>query len=183
MTTAVDTAIVAAWLVVLGHNAVLAARGLVRSPSPVRAVLGVLLAIGLALAGVSLERAGGGCMRAPAVVTVVGTLAVIAGAVLHVRARRVLGRTWSASTASPAALVDVGPYARVRHPLYAALGLMGAGTVAAHPSVATVAGGLGLLVGLALKTTREERSLAAALGPRWAAYRRRVPLLLPRRRP
>ena len=182
MASAADIVVVGTWLVVLGHNAVLAARGLTRGPTPGRWTAGLVILVVVIGSGATLERANGGPAHLPVLLTVAGALVAVVGAILHVRARRVLGRTWSASPTSPRALVDRGPYGRVRHPLYAALALMGLGTVAAHPSLATLAGTFGLLVGLGVKLRQEERALAAALGPDWDAYRRRVPCLVPRRR-
>jgi len=68
----------------------------------------------------------------------------------------------------------------VRHPLYVGLGLLAMGSIVAHPSRPVVIGGLSLLAGLAVKIAREERALAAAFGPRWDDYCRRVPRLVPR---
>ena len=181
MGCAADLVVVAAWLVVLAHNAVLAVRGVARSPTPGRWATGLVVLVVVIVAGTTLERANGGRAQPPILLTVAGTLVTVAGAILHVQARRVLGSTWSSSPSSPPVLVDRGPYGRVRHPLYAALALMGVGTVAAHPSLATLAGGVGLLVGLGMKTRQEERALATTLGPDWEAYRRRVPCLVPRR--
>ena len=78
--------------------------------------------------------------------------------------------------------MEEGAYGVVRHPLYAGLLLLAAGTVAAHPSVPVAAGAAGLLAGIALKIRREERAMASAFGPAWDAYRRRVPAIVPRRR-
>ena len=175
-----DVAIVSAWLMVLGQNFVLIARGVRRAAEPLRWTAGLALAIGLVVAGVTLERASGGRLVAPGVLTVVGVGLALTGAALHVRARAVLGAAWSSNVAPAPTLVERGPYAVVRHPLYAALALIGLGTVVAHPSLPTLAGALGLALGLALKIAREEESLAHALGARWGAYRARVPCLVPR---
>ena len=182
MATAADVAIVAAWLVVLGHNAVLAARGVARTPHVGRWIAGLVLASGLAVVGTHLERASGGRWWVPAPVAAAAAIVTVAGATLHVRARSVLAGDWSASAESPSQLVERGPYARVRHPLYGALLLMAMGSVAAHPSVATVAAGVGFVVGLGTKVAREERALAVRFGSEWETYRRRVPLLVPSRR-
>lgn len=179
---AADLVVVGAWLAVLGHNAILAARGVTRSPSPGRWAAGLVVLVVVIAAGATLERVTGGRTSMPIPLTVAGALVTVAGATLHVRARRALGATWSSSPASPSRLIDHGPYRRIRHPIYAALALMGVGTVVAHPSPATLAGSAGLLVGLGMKVRQEEQTLAATLGPDWEAYRRRVPCLVPRPR-
>jgi protein-S-isoprenylcysteine O-methyltransferase Ste14 len=73
-----------------------------------------------------------------------------------------------------------GPYAVVRHPLYAALAVMAIGTALAHPSVPVLAGTGGLVIGLGLKGLAEERVLRQTFGADWDAYARRVPAFLPR---
>jgi protein-S-isoprenylcysteine O-methyltransferase Ste14 len=175
-----DAVIVAAWIVVFGHNAVLAAHGVRRRADVVRWTLGVVLLVAVVAVGVVLERRSGGRLDAPAAAVVLGVIGAVGGALLHVRARRALGAAWSSRPAAGDRLVEHGPYGVVRHPLYLGLALLALGSAVAHPSLPTMAGGLGLLVGLALKLVQEERTLAAAFGPRWAAYRRRVPAVLPR---
>jgi protein-S-isoprenylcysteine O-methyltransferase Ste14 len=78
-------------------------------------------------------------------------------------------------------LVDAGPYARCRHPLYfgslvAALGL-GLGTRSVTLTIA-VPLAVAVLAGLAIR--REERTLADHHGAAWQVYRSRVPALWPR---
>jgi protein-S-isoprenylcysteine O-methyltransferase Ste14 len=68
----------------------------------------------------------------------------------------------------------------VRHPAYLGLLLVVAGTLAAHPSLATAALALGLTAGIAAKIRAEERVLHAHLGEEWDRYATRVPPLFPR---
>lgn len=181
MTTVADVVLCVAWLVVLGHNIGLAVAGVRRGPDAGRWTAGLVLAIALVAAGVWLEVRSGGRIAVPSVLLVLGSLAAVAGSLVHVRARSALGHAWSTRAGRPDVLVEDGAYAVVRHPLYAGLGLLALGTAAGHPSVATLAGGTGLLLGLVLKVRDEERALAAAFGPRWAAYCARVPCVVPRR--
>ena len=94
-----DVAIVSAWLMVLGQNFVLIARGVRQAAEPLRWTAGLALAIGLVVAGVTRERASGGRLVAPGVLTVVGVGLALTGAALHVRARAVLGAAWSSNVA------------------------------------------------------------------------------------
>jgi protein-S-isoprenylcysteine O-methyltransferase Ste14 len=97
-------------------------------------------------------------------------------------ARLYLGRLWSAGITRKAEhhLVDSGPYALVRHPIYTGLLLSLLATAAAK---GTWLGGCGfvlLLWGLWLKARMEEHWLIQELGVEsYADYRRRVPMLIP----
>jgi len=95
-----------------------------------------------------------------------------------------LGASWSGVVTVRAGqtIVERGPYAVVRHPLYASLLLLATGTLLAHPSVATSCLALGFGTGLALKIRVEERALRRVLGPAWDHYAARVPALVPRLR-
>ena len=136
------------------------------------------------LAGlVSIERRAGR-LTSPSWLVAVGVVLVAAGVALHVRARRTLGASWSGVVTVRAGqtIVERGPYAVVRHPLYASLLLLASGTLLAHPSVATSCLALGFGTGLALKIRVEERALRRVLGPAWDDYAARVPALVPRLR-
>jgi protein-S-isoprenylcysteine O-methyltransferase Ste14 len=180
--SAADVVLVAAWIAVVGHNAYLAARGVRRAAETRRAIAGVALAAALVVAGTYLERASGGRVHSPTIVTAVGLVVACTGAALHIQARRTLGAAWSPRPDGAVTLVEHGAYRVVRHPLYLGLALLAVGTIAAHPSVPTIAGGVGLLAGLAAKIPQEERALAATFDERWNVYRKAVPCFVPRLR-
>jgi protein-S-isoprenylcysteine O-methyltransferase Ste14 len=98
-------------------------------------------------------------------------------------ARIHLGRLWSSVITRKEGhrIVDSGPYALVRHPIYTGLiaALVASAIVEATP---TALGGAALLIaGFWVKARGEERFLAAELGAEtYEAYRRRVPMLQPR---
>lgn len=96
-------------------------------------------------------------------------------------ARLHLGRLWSGSITRKAdhRVVDTGPYALVRHPIYTGLLLALLATAAAKGVVWGWAGFLLLLGGLWLKARQEEQWLRRELGEAYDAYRRRVPMLIP----
>jgi protein-S-isoprenylcysteine O-methyltransferase Ste14 len=97
-------------------------------------------------------------------------------------ARLHLGRLWSGRITLKAdhKVVDSGPYALVRHPIYTGLLLSLLATAIAEGTIPGVAGFVILLVGIWLKARLEERWLTAQLGEdAYASYRRRVPMLLP----
>jgi len=142
-----------------------------------------LALLGGTLAGaLFLEREAGRLPFRPGL-AVLGLGLVSAAVVLHARARRALGPLWSDAVAVRAhhRVVEHGPYAAVRHPLYLALLLLAAGTVLVHTSLATACLLVGISAGTALKIRIEERALRAAL-PDYARYAAEVPALLPRRR-
>lgn len=102
------------------------------------------------------------------------------GVALCVWARRTLGRDWGTpmSLKEQPHLVTTGPYAVVRHPIYAGVLLGLAGSV--------LAGGLPWLVILMLvagyfiySARTEERLLSRALPDAYPAYRRRTKMLIP----
>jgi protein-S-isoprenylcysteine O-methyltransferase Ste14 len=97
-------------------------------------------------------------------------------------ARLHLGRLWSGGVARKDGhrIIDTGPYALVRHPIYT--GLLEAALVSAiaRGTVLALAGLVLMVVGIWLKARLEERFLSAELGAEvYGAYRRRVPMLFP----
>jgi protein-S-isoprenylcysteine O-methyltransferase Ste14 len=75
-------------------------------------------------------------------------------------------------------LVTTGPYARVRHPMYLAVLLFGAGCVLGWRGVPHVLAWVALGIVLHLKALREERLLEQRF-PEYRAYRARTRRLLP----
>jgi protein-S-isoprenylcysteine O-methyltransferase Ste14 len=175
VTVVVDVLVVLAWLSVVAHGLLHVAR-----VAPHRAAAGAALLAALVVVGAALEHEAGRIVGSTAL-TLGGLALVAAGLGLHVRARNRLGPRWSARIAAPPPdlLVELGPYAVVRHPIYLAILVMGAGTALAHPSVTTLCALAGLTGGVGVKIALEERTLATALGPRWQAYCARVPCLVP----
>jgi protein-S-isoprenylcysteine O-methyltransferase Ste14 len=93
-----------------------------------------------------------------------------------------LGRLWSGSVTRKAdhRVIDTGPYAIVRHPIYT--GLLWATLVSAVASgtILSLLGIGAMILGFWLKARLEERFLVQQLGPQaYDAYCRRVPMLLP----
>jgi protein-S-isoprenylcysteine O-methyltransferase Ste14 len=75
----------------------------------------------------------------------------------------------------------LGPYRYVRHPLMACLLVMFWAQPVMTPTLALLSGGLTAYVAVGL--VLEERDLLRRFGPAYAAYRRRVPALVPWRPP
>ena len=95
-------------------------------------------------------------------------------------ARIHLGPLWSGGVeAKPGhRVIEGGPYALVRHPIYTGLLAVTAAVATVHANVAAVAGLALVTLGFILKARVEERFLQAELGG-YDDYRRRVPMLIP----
>ena len=97
-------------------------------------------------------------------------------------ARIYLGRLWSSTVTRKAdhRVVDSGPYAIVRHPIYTGILLATYATTAAKGTVLGLAAAVLVTLGFWLKARLEERWLCEQLGQgEYQAYRRKVPMLLP----
>lgn len=106
----------------------------------------------------------------------------LAGACFAWWGRLHLGRLWSASLTRKAdhRVVDSGPYAIVRHPIYTGLIAAATATVLIFASPLCAIGFPLFVVGYVLKAREEERFLSAELGAEaYGRYRARVPMLLP----
>ena len=109
-------------------------------------------------------------------------LVVLSGIAFTWWARLYLGRLWSSSVTKKAdhRVVDTGPYAIVRHPIYTGIILACAATAAQLGTALAVAGVLVLWVGFWIKARLEERFLRSQLEEgAYDAYRQKVPMLVP----
>jgi protein-S-isoprenylcysteine O-methyltransferase Ste14 len=97
-------------------------------------------------------------------------------------ARIHLGRLWSAFITKKAGhrVIDTGPYAIVRHPIYTGIIVAAFAVAIIKGTVLAFAGGLLAAVGFWLKARLEESFLREQLGEEaYDSYRRRVPMLVP----
>ncbi len=138
--------------------------------------LGVLLLWG----AVAFAVAGGRIPRGLTASGIGGAVLIVAGVVLFAWAYATL-RSWRLlPTIEPGhALCTTGPYGLVRHPMYLALTLLGAGTavwVASWP--AAIAAAL-IVVGGDGRARLEEQALLATFGAEYRAYGARVRRLIP----
>jgi protein-S-isoprenylcysteine O-methyltransferase Ste14 len=116
-------------------------------------------------------------LAAVTVCLVVVELNLVAGAF------RALGRQWSAEARVLQAhsLVTEGPFARVRHPIYAGLmALLFATALARSYWPALAAAAVLGAVGTTLRIRVEEALLRATFGEAYNAYARKVPAIIPR---
>ena len=96
-------------------------------------------------------------------------------------ARVHLGKMWSANITlkEDHRIIDTGPYALVRHPIYTGILLSGWATAAVHGNALGFLGAGLLTLGFYFKARREEQLLIAELGAPYESYRQRVPMLVP----
>jgi protein-S-isoprenylcysteine O-methyltransferase Ste14 len=107
---------------------------------------------------------------------------MLVGLALTWWARIQLGRLWSSAITrkDEHRLVDSGPYALVRHPIYTGIIIALMATAATEATPMAVLGAVLIAIGLWVKARAEERFLLAELGPgAYESYRRRVPMLIP----
>jgi protein-S-isoprenylcysteine O-methyltransferase Ste14 len=97
-------------------------------------------------------------------------------------ARVHLGALWSGAIVRKSAhrVIDTGPYALVRHPIYTGILLAVYATATAKGTVPGVLGALIITLGLWMKAALEERWLSAELETgEYVRYRQRIPMLIP----
>ena len=143
---------------------------------------GVMLVLGAEHSiGVLPHNLGPWLWRLPTAVSWALTAIAAAGFAFTWWARLTLGDLWSSGVARKQGhvVVETGPYGLVRHPIYT-------GLIVAAFALALQTGMLVSLVGAALlsfgfwmKASFEERLLGETLGPAYADYRRRTPMLAP----
>jgi protein-S-isoprenylcysteine O-methyltransferase Ste14 len=104
------------------------------------------------------------------------------GLLLTWLARIHLGRLWSSAITRKERhrVVDTGPYAFVRHPIYTGIITALVATAAIEATLAALVGVTLICSGLWLKARAEERFLMVELGPDdYKSYCRRVRMLIP----
>jgi protein-S-isoprenylcysteine O-methyltransferase Ste14 len=97
-------------------------------------------------------------------------------------ARIHLGRLWSGRITRKEGhrVVETGPYALVRHPIYTGILAAALASTAVMGNLHAILGTVLLTVGYWIKARQEERFLREELGPQdYDAYRKRVPMLVP----
>lgn len=170
---------VVAWIMAAGWSARTASHHDLGAESPSRVL--TLAAIVLFIASY-WPLAWGALWVTPAPLGWAMAALVLLGLAFTWAARLHLGPLWSA-TAAPTEdhrIVDTGPYAIVRHPVYAGLLLAAIATAAERGRIEAITGVLALIAGVSLRAKLEERLLRRDLGDEpYAAYRRRVPMLIP----
>lgn len=115
---------------------------------------------------------------------VAAVIMIVAGLGFSVWARVHLGKFWSSRVTLKEGhqLIQSGPYARVRHPIYSGIALAMVGTALFSGEWRALIGASIFVVGHWLKSRREEALLTSQFGPLYEEYRRRTGSLAPRLR-
>jgi protein-S-isoprenylcysteine O-methyltransferase Ste14 len=108
----------------------------------------------------------------------------VAGWALTIWARLLLGSNWSAAVMLKRGhtLVQKGPYAVVRHPIYSGMLVALLGTALIDGHIRSALGFILLVAMLKLKAEKEERLMRYAFGPAYDCYCRTTGALVPRLR-
>ena len=135
------------------------------------------LAVRFGLLGVALPDA----WRTPTLL--VGLALMVLGAVFNVLGRVYLSANWANQIRvyEGASLVTRGPFALVRHPLYASLIWMFLGGSLVYANGSALLLTLGVFVPMMyVRAKKEDALLAEAFGGEFESYRRRTGMLMPR---
>ncbi len=116
-----------------------------------------------------------------AAVRVAGLAAMLMSTALLLWAYASLGRYWDGliSVRDDHRVVEAGPFALVRHPVYLAFILGVAGGAALLADLAGAGAALASAALMYLRARAEERFLEERLGDAYRDYRRRVPMFVP----
>jgi protein-S-isoprenylcysteine O-methyltransferase Ste14 len=145
-------------------------------------LVAAILFVGLAGAGRLLPVSSQGELwRTTLALGVVTDGIVAAGAAFSVWARVVLGRNWSAEVTfkQDHELIESGPYALARHPIYTGLIAMAVGTAMNYGRATGFVVLVSLCGGLWWKARQEERVMSRHFPDTYAAYKTRVRAIIP----
>jgi protein-S-isoprenylcysteine O-methyltransferase Ste14 len=114
-------------------------------------------------------------------ITFLGVAITFAGMVLTVWARFTLGGNWSASVVvkKKHELVIKGPYAFIRHPIYAGMLTMFIGTAIAAGHLASFLAVPILFLSCWIKLRQEESLMVQEFGAKYTDYQKKVKALIP----
>jgi protein-S-isoprenylcysteine O-methyltransferase Ste14 len=117
----------------------------------------------------------------PLALGIVSDCIVAAGVAFTVWARVTLGRNWSAEVTfkQDHELIETGPYALARHPIYTGIIAMALGTAIDLGQAFAFVLFLGLCGGLWWKARQEERMMSSHFPDAYGEYRARVHALIP----
>ena len=116
---------------------------------------------------------------------VIGLVLYLAGLTFALWARRALGKYWGVSTSLQVKLlgdhqlIQNGPYAFVRHPMYFGAWVLFFGLILLYPVWAVFILFISSLISFAGRARREESALEERFGKEWTEYKKRTKILIP----
>jgi len=122
---------------------------------------------------------------ASVVLAVVGLVAYLVGLWFVLWARRTLGKYWGLSSSRQVKLLDDhlliqnGPFAWVRHPMYSGWCMCMVGLTLLYPVWMILVLLISCLVAFPARAHREESALAERFGDQWNAYKARTKFMIP----
>jgi protein-S-isoprenylcysteine O-methyltransferase Ste14 len=116
-----------------------------------------------------------------AIVAFISAAICVCGLAFTLWARLTLGRNWSARVTLKAdhELIQSGPYALVRHPIYTGLFAMALGSALLIGRIGALIGYIFFVAGFVLKAGREESLMMQQFPEQYAAYRQRTKRVVP----
>ena len=113
--------------------------------------------------------------------SIIALAIVLTGLFVLIWARRTLGSNWNpkVETKEWQALVQTGPYARVRHPIYTGFLTMVLGSALAYGRILGVAVLFAFVAGFCFKALREESVLTKVYGSAYQEYQAKTKAFLP----
>jgi protein-S-isoprenylcysteine O-methyltransferase Ste14 len=114
-------------------------------------------------------------------IDVTGTVFAIIGVAFAIWSRQSLRNNWSGAVAITEGqqFIRSGPYAIVRHPIYAGMLLALLGTTLVSSTVGSLLGFVVAILSLCQKASIEEQFLMVEFGEQYAKYQREVKFLIP----
>jgi protein-S-isoprenylcysteine O-methyltransferase Ste14 len=114
-------------------------------------------------------------------IDIIGTVFAITGVAFTIWSRQLLSRNWSGEVAITEGqqFIRRGPYAIVRHPIYAGMLLALSGTTLVSATAGSLLGFVLATLSLWQKSCIEEQFLMVEFGEQYARYQREVKFLIP----
>lgn len=118
----------------------------------------------------------------PTPIFVIGAGIMLGSMALMFWAQFTLGKNWipGAGIHHNHKLVVNGPYSKVRHPLYTAIGMFWVGAVVATLNIAVLVAGVFMWLSLAIRTPFEESLMRQKFKKRWDRYEASTAMFFPR---
>jgi len=119
------------------------------------------------------------------ILAVIGLVLFLLGCAFVLWARRTLGRMWGVSTSQNVKLLDDhqliqgGPYAFVRHPMYFGAWILMLGLLLLYPNWMVFILFVSALIAFSGRARREEAVLAEYFGDTWTEYKKKTKFLIP----